>query len=117
MIPRKLSLLEERLHGEFGSTGKIPRVERTGPIPLSFAQRRLWFLDQLMPGSPFYNLFYSARLALPINAGVLDRSLQEIARRHEVLRTSFAVEAGEPVQVVASSMRLPFEILDLRSLP
>src|SRR5207253_2839566 len=70
-----------------------PRGE---PLPLSFAQQRLWFLDQLGPGSAAYNVPLALRLRGPLQAGALARALSEIARRREVLRTGFAARDGEP---------------------
>src|SRR5262249_38916923 len=75
-----------------------PRNER---LPLSFAQQRLWFLDQLAPGNALYNMSGGLRLEGRLDLEALERAINEIVRRHEVLRTRFEVEAGEPVQVVA----------------
>ena len=84
---------------------------------MSYAQQRLWFLDQLVPGNPFYNIDYSIRLHGGLDISVLERSLNEIVRRHAILRTTFATDAGEPVQVVASSLSLALPVIDLRHLP
>ncbi|MCK5571648.1 MAG: amino acid adenylation domain-containing protein, partial [Bacteroidetes bacterium] len=67
----------------------LQRVARSDEMPLSFAQQRLWFLDQLIPGSPLYNIVGAVRLAGPLDPEVLDRCLAEIIRRHESLRTVF----------------------------
>ena len=69
-------------------------------LPLSFAQQRLWFLDQLAPNNPFYNSPRAVRLEGRLDLDVLERVINEIVRRHEVLRTRFEVEDGEPVQVI-----------------
>jgi amino acid adenylation domain-containing protein len=95
----------------------IPKRRLGNPLPLSFAQERLWFLDQLVPGNPFYSEGAGLRLTLPLNVAVLERSLNEIVRRHEILRTTFAVVEGRPVQVVADSMHLKLPVIDLRHLP
>ncbi|MCA1567668.1 MAG: condensation domain-containing protein [Acidobacteria bacterium] len=79
----------------------VEPVERVGALPLSFAQQRLWFLDKLEPGSPFYNLPAALRLEGALDEMGLEQSLSEIVRRHEVLRTNFQVVDGEPKQVVA----------------
>jgi hypothetical protein len=80
----------------------LARSPRNRPLPLSFAQKRLWFLDRLEPGSPVYNLALAFRLSGPLDAAILERSLDEVFRRHEVLRTSFTEgEDGEPHPVVA----------------
>ncbi|HEY7465653.1 MAG TPA: condensation domain-containing protein, partial [Dehalococcoidia bacterium] len=87
-------------------------------MPLSYAQQRLWFLDQLAPGNPFYNVPFALRLSFPLNVVALQRSLNEIVRRHEVLRTSFALGSdGLPVQRIAPQLDLSLPVLDLRSLP
>ncbi len=78
-------------------------------FPLSFAQRRLWFLDQLEPGNAFYSLPLAVPFNVPVNTTVLERSINEIVRRHEALRTVFDVIDGEPVQIVAPAQR-PFDL-------
>jgi amino acid adenylation domain-containing protein/non-ribosomal peptide synthase protein (TIGR01720 family) len=85
-------------------------------FPTSFAQQRLWILDQLVPGNPFYNIFS----ALPLqaqNAAALERSLNEIIRRHEALRTTFTTIDGQPVQVIAPVLKLTIPVVDLRGIP
>jgi len=86
-------------------------VSRSGPLPLSFAQRRLWFLDRLEPGSPLYNIAASFRIRGRLDATALRRSLEEIVRRHEALRTVFAEQDGEPVQMIGPSF--PLELLEI----
>lgn len=86
-------------------------------FPLSFAQQRLWFLDQLSPGNSFYNLPLILHLKAPIDTGALERSLNEITRRHEVLRTTFAVADGQPVQIISPALTLSLPVIDLRHLP
>src|SRR5262249_26966481 len=75
-------------------------VPRQGPLPLSFAQQRLWFIDQLEPGSPVYNIPFLLRIEGPLAAPVLALCLGEVVRCHEALRTVFAVHDSEPVQVI-----------------
>jgi amino acid adenylation domain-containing protein len=91
----------------------VAPAERTGALPLSFAQERLWFLDRLEPGSTTYNLFAAWRLAGALDPSVVERALGEIVRRHESLRTTFAEVGGSPVQVVApfAGFTLPAEDL------
>jgi amino acid adenylation domain-containing protein len=84
-------------------------------FPLSFAQQRLWFLEQLVGGSSSYNLDLALRLEGALDVEALDRTLQEIVRRHEVLRTTFAEIEGQPMQVVASELAVPLRQVDLRS--
>jgi amino acid adenylation domain-containing protein len=81
-----------------------------GFLPLSSAQRRLWFLDQLTPGSPAYNLPGAVRLDGPLNSIALEQSFTELVRRHESLRTSFAFSGEHPAQVIhpPAPMKLPF---------
>src|SRR5436305_917173 len=93
------------------------RERQAGGSPLSFAQRRLWFLDQLEPGSAVYNIAGAIDLAGPLDGAALAHALDEIVRRHEALRTSFAVANAEPVQVVAPPFPLAPPVVDLAALP
>ncbi|MGE0127961.1 MAG: amino acid adenylation domain-containing protein [Blastocatellales bacterium] len=86
-------------------------------FPLSFAQRRLWFLDQMNPGSAVYNIPAAIRLTGSLNTTALERSLDEIVSRHEILRTSFTSVDGNPMQVVASKRSTALKIVDLSALP
>ncbi|HEX8351419.1 MAG TPA: amino acid adenylation domain-containing protein, partial [Pyrinomonadaceae bacterium] len=87
-------------------------------VPLSFAQQRLWFLDQLEPGASAYNVPLAVRLTGQLDAGALARSLSEIVSRHESLRTTFDVAAdGQPVQVIADARVTEVPLEDLRGLP
>jgi natural product biosynthesis luciferase-like monooxygenase protein/amino acid adenylation domain-containing protein/FkbM family methyltransferase len=91
-------------------------VEEVFVIPASFAQQRLWFLNQLEPDNRFYNIAAALRIEGLFDAEVLARSLNEVARRHEVLRTGFAFVDGEPVQIISPTAELALPILDLQSL-
>ena len=86
----------------------IQRVERRDHMPLSFAQQRLWFLDQLAKGTALYNIPIALRLKGQLNISALENSLNEIIRRHETLRTTFSEVNGEPVQIIH-----PFEPIEL----
>jgi amino acid adenylation domain-containing protein len=99
-----------------GGLPGIPRAARDRPLPPSFAQERLWFLDQLQPGSPFYNVPISLRLRGRLNVAALAAAWSEIARRHETLRTSFASAHGQPVQVVAPAAAVSIPLVDLATL-
>src|SRR5262245_54456834 len=75
---------------------RIPRRDPSAPVPLSFAQQRLWFMDQLAPGSAFYNVPFVVPLAGAVDADALRWSLDELVARHEALRTSFPTVDGTP---------------------
>ncbi|HEX8831293.1 MAG TPA: condensation domain-containing protein, partial [Longimicrobium sp.] len=89
------------------------KMSRTRTAPASFAQERLWFLDRLQPGSPFYNVPTALRLTGALAPDALERALGEVVRRHEVLRTTFREVDGAPVQVIApfGGFRLPVDDL------
>lgn len=97
-------------------TSIMPREKDSQVIPLSFAQQRLWFLDQLTPENPGYNVPCALHLSGLLHVSMLERSLNEIVRRHEVLRTTFIAHEGHPRQIIASSIHLPFPIIDLTGL-
>ncbi len=86
-------------------------------FPASFAQRRLWFLDQLTPSDATYSVPGAVEIKGPINVDALEKGLQEIVRRHESLRTRFDANQGEPQQVVDSEATLALQFLDLQSIP
>ncbi|HYG62726.1 MAG TPA: amino acid adenylation domain-containing protein, partial [Thermoanaerobaculia bacterium] len=96
----------------------VPRPHgEDGELPLSFAQQRLWFLERLAPGSPAYNVPLAVRISGPLSLRLLAQALEEVARRHEALRTTFAEREGHPVQVIAPLLRVPLEVVDLSGLP
>ena len=114
----KRALLEAHLKGGEGIAERaIPRRPEFAPVPLSFAQQRMWFMDQLQPGNPAYNRPTHIHLRGALNIAVLENSVNEIVRRHEILRTSFLATDGQPVQAVASSLTLSLPVIDLGSLP
>ena len=88
-------------------------VSREKNLPLSFAQQRLWFLDQLEPGSAVYNVPGALRIKGSLDAEVLERCFNEIVRRHEALRTTFSTVEEEPVQVIAASANVSLPVIDL----
>lgn len=92
-------------------------VSRDRNLLLSFAQQRLWFLDQLVPNNPFYNMPAAVRLTGDVNLAALEKAFNEIVRRHEALRTNFAVIEGQPVQKIASDLSISIPRIDLRSIP
>ena len=91
-------------------------VARDGPLPLSFAQQRLWFLHQLEAESAAYNLPVAVRLSGVLDVGALTGAVAEIVNRHESLRTAFTVVDDQPVQVVAPTLRLAVPMVDLTEL-
>ncbi|HEX5081729.1 MAG TPA: amino acid adenylation domain-containing protein, partial [Blastocatellia bacterium] len=108
--------LDEQQRGAPGQAAlkRIERVAQAGHAPLSFAQERLWFLDQLDPGSPLYTVQLAIRLHGKLKLDVLERSLNEIVRRHEILRTRFALESDGPAQIVLEPEPIVFRVEDLR---
>ncbi|PYT09809.1 MAG: hypothetical protein DMF60_01790 [Acidobacteria bacterium] len=95
----------------------ISKRTQQGRPSLSFAQRRMWFLNQLEPDSPFYNTFAVIRLDGRVDLAVLQQSLNTVVDRHEILRTTFPTENGEPFQQVAPFANLDLPVIDLSSLP
>jgi amino acid adenylation domain-containing protein len=95
----------------------LPRSRDTNRFPLSFAQQRLWFLDQLEPNTSIYNIPDTHYFEGPLNLDALERSLTEVVRRHEILRTTFESPKGEPVQVIAEVQPQKLELIDLSHLP
>ncbi|HEX2094811.1 MAG TPA: amino acid adenylation domain-containing protein, partial [Longimicrobiaceae bacterium] len=95
----------------------IPRADRSLPLPLSYQQERMWVLDQLEPGNPFYNVSVSERLAGRLDLRAGRRALEDIVRRHEVLRTGYETTDGEPVQVIHPDVVPDLRVVDLRPLP
>lgn len=91
----------------------IPPISSSQNIPLSFAQERLWFFDQLEPGNPFYNLCGAVRITGQLNAEALRQSIEKTIERHEILRTTFAAVEGQPVQVVAAAGDFQMSVIDL----
>lgn len=94
----------------------IQAASRQKAMPLSFSQERLWFLQQLDPGSSAYNMLFALRMAGPLDRAALARSLNEIMARHEILRTTFHVEDETPVQAIHTSLVVPTSHADLSLL-
>jgi amino acid adenylation domain-containing protein len=92
---------------------EIKRAGRASAPPLSFAQQRFWFLDQLEPGNARYNIPLAVRLAGVLDAPVLEGALLELVRRHEILRTTFAQSDGQPVQIITPDARVALDATDL----
>jgi acyl-CoA synthetase (AMP-forming)/AMP-acid ligase II len=96
---------------------EIARVSRSEPLPASPVQERLWQLQQAVPELPFFNILYALRITPPLDAAVLERSINEIVRRHEILRTTIAVAGGRRIQVIAPQLTVPLAVDDLHKLP
>jgi len=119
LSPKKRALFELLLKEKRRKPARgqvIPRCEPAPRYPLSFAQERLWFLDQLDPGSPSYNVHFPAHLAGPLKAPALEQSLNEIIRRHAILRTIFR-EDDQPYQVTLPAAPITLLKADLSDLP
>jgi hypothetical protein len=111
------ALLEQRLRGQgTKSAGRAPVIPRREPgveVPLSFAQQRLWFMEQMEPGRSIYNIPLALRLSGPLDADTVEQSLNEIVRRHEMLRTIFVLHAGQPVQRIQPAFAVAVERSDV----
>src|SRR5215216_1862212 len=119
LSPEKQALLTLRLKKKTRVAVPLPAIPRrkeTGDRPLSFAQQRLWFLNNLEPGNPFYNIRQAVRLNGPLNVPVLERSLSEVVRRHESLRTTFTAIDGKAVQVISPAEPVKLPIVDFSEL-
>src|SRR5215471_9277938 len=117
--PKKRELLLQRLRERAAASGDtaIKRLSRDGrTFVLTYAQQRLWFLQQLEPNSAHYNIPGSLALSGAVVIGALERGLREIIRRHEALRTSFREENGEPRQIIAGNVNFSLPVIDLGEL-
>jgi amino acid adenylation domain-containing protein len=100
--------------------GRRQRIQPRGDlerVPLSFAQQRLWFLDQLDPGNPQYNTPIGAAINGPLNVRILEQTIAEIVKRHEALRTILPVVDGQPVQQIIPSLDITMPVIDLTHVP
>ncbi|MGQ0555595.1 MAG: amino acid adenylation domain-containing protein [Nitrospiraceae bacterium] len=117
---QKQALLEKLLREEGLAVTDQPVVNRrdgSNHYPLSYAQQRLWFLDQLEPGQAFYNLPVAVRLEGEVDERVLGHVVNEVVRRHEILRTTFATIDGGPVQHIAAELTVAVSVEDLTNIP
>src|SRR5712691_6415080 len=122
LSPEQRALLEARLKKKGLEPLKIQEQDITRRrsseyLPLSFVQEQLWFLDQLAPGNANYNHYPAVRLNGPLKVEALEQSLNEIVRRHEALRTTFAAVEGQPIQVITPSLTVPLRLVDLQGVP
>jgi len=111
-----LSRLKKEPAPDASSSRIVPRP-RSGELPLSFAQERLWFLSRLEPDSGFYNVPAALRLIGRLNLSALERAFTEVIRRHEVLRTRFVTTAGQPHQAIVPDIDFKIPRTDLRGWP
>src|ERR1041384_3911760 len=120
LSPAMLALLAQRLGRKVEESEKqqtIPRRSGEGPVRLSFAQQRLWFLNLLEPGSTAYNMPTGLRLLGNLDVAALERSFTEVVRRHEVLRTRIESVDGTPVQVVMPPEAVDLPLVARRAIP
>lgn len=119
LSPEKRALVLKALKQEAVQSQKPPinrRRTHDEPIPLSLSQHRLWLLDQLRPANYAYNEFAAFRLVGVLEAAALEQSVNEIVRRHEALRTTFATVDGDPVQVIAPTLAIELVVVELSEL-
>lgn len=117
---QKQALLEKLLREEGLAVTAQPAAgcrDGLNQYPLSYAQQRLWFLDQLEPGRPFYNIPVAVRLEGKVEESVLSRVVNEVVRRHEILRTTFATVDDRPVQNIATELVVALPVEDLTNIP
>jgi amino acid adenylation domain-containing protein len=106
---QRRQLLARLLHEQGNGAARV--------YPPSYAQQRLWFMDQVAPGNAFYNVDYAIRLKAAIDVPALERALNEIVRRHDTLRTTFMMVDGSPVQRVAPALHVPLPVVSIAHLP
>ena len=108
---KKLAEKVDALAGkEIARSPTLERISREQPLALSFPQQRLWFIDQLETGNSLYNINKALRLRGPLDAARLNGAVQSIAARHEMLRTRFVDLDGQPVQLIAPAIDIPFRL-------
>lgn len=112
LSPVKQRLLAAKIEQLRGASITIPHLVERDHLPLSFAQERLWFLHQFEPESTAYNIPRAFRLAGPLDVTALQQALSEIVRRHEVLRTTFRIQEGKTVQVIAPVAAVALPVVD-----
>ncbi|HET9913458.1 MAG TPA: amino acid adenylation domain-containing protein [Anaerolineales bacterium] len=111
-----LAFLRSAMTTEGTTEVHIPVYPRTGPVPLSYSQERLWFLEQLSPGNYAYNMPGAVRLRGFLNLDCFEQALNEILARHEVLRTNFSTSNDQPIQIIQPARTLPVAMMDLSAL-
>ncbi len=109
--------IDAAVHARTVQTPPLVPVPHTGERPVSFAQQRLWFIDQLQPGGSAYNIPTALRLRGPLDVMAMEQAFTSLVERHESLRTTFDVRDGEPVQVIHALPHFPLPVVDLSTLP
>jgi hypothetical protein len=117
-IEAMAAFIESERHS---SGNKVPPplvpIDRNQPLPLSFAQQRLWFINQLEPESTAYNVPIALRITGALDVTALEHAFNDLIKRHETLRTTFVVKKGRPEQLVSASGKFELRITDLSDLP
>ncbi|HLO87423.1 MAG TPA: condensation domain-containing protein [Nostocaceae cyanobacterium] len=108
-----VQLVEQIQKADKENISQLQPISRDENLPLGLAQERLWFLEQLESGNPFYNVGIAIKLSGKVDAIILEKSLNEIIKRHESLRTTFVAVDGKPVKVIHESLELKLSHLDL----
>jgi amino acid adenylation domain-containing protein len=114
-LAKRVEVARKQMH-EVSEPPLVP-ISRDQELPLSFAQERFWFLNQLAPGNPTYLIPVAVSIRGSLNVAALARSLNALVARHETLRTSFTQSGGKLVQVIAASLDMVLPVVDLRALP
>ncbi|MBP5974298.1 amino acid adenylation domain-containing protein [Brasilonema sp. CT11] len=116
LVLQKLKKQQQSSQNDHRLTPPLTPVSREQPLPLSFAQQRLWFLDQLEGENCVYNVPFFWQISGFLNISALEQAIAEIVQRHEVLRTSFSVVDESPIQVIHANPQLTIQVLDWRQL-
>lgn len=112
------ALLQKRLQGEsslISNPNQIPKRDSTSPASLSYAQQRLWFLHQMDPGSTAYNMHEAWIVRGTVSVPVLEQAFNRIIQRHDILRTTFDTQSGQPVQIVHADLPIQIELIDVQT--
>jgi len=116
--PEEKNLAQQLRAGGPEKLGRIRKIPRTKELPLSFAQQRLWFLEQFDPGNIQYNIPVAVRLKGPLKLDALEKSLNKIVERHETLRTVFNTrQDGKAEQIIKPGVKIPLPVVHLDDLP
>ncbi len=116
-LSRMADFVEQAIKaGNAASAPPFESVDRDASLPASFAQQRLWFLDQLEPGRALYHIPAAVKLVGSLDISAFERALNDVVCRHEVLRTTLAADGGIPRQVIAASLDVPLTVHDLSGL-